>query len=133
MPPPLTARPQLRLLGNRIHASTNIKMLGVEIDQHLSFSGHINGIINKCIGKIKFLWRHARSLSQDCRKLLYIAIVSPHLQYCDVVWRQANISLLNKLEKVQNQGLKFILNNNSNKQRFSHIDEKSAEPNDSAT
>ena len=98
------------VLDQRIHASTSIKILGVVIDQHLTFAKHVENLISKCIGKIKFLWRNARAISQHCKKLLCNALIFPHMQYCDVIWNHASKPLLDKLDKLQLQCFSFILN-----------------------
>ena len=36
------------------------------------------------------------------------AIVSSHLNYCDIVWDNCGITLSNKLQKVQNRGARII-------------------------
>ena len=98
------------VLDQHIHASTSIKILGVVIDQHLTFAKHVENIISKCIGKLKFLWRNARTISQHCKKLICNALIFSHMQYCDVVWIHASKPLLDKLDKIQTQCFSFILN-----------------------
>lgn len=90
--------------------SESLKILGVTIDETLSFKTHIRNVIAKCVGKIKFLWRTASFLPVKHKKMLYNALILPHLTYCDIVW-SPNIErgLMRRLESVQNSGVRFIL------------------------
>ena len=46
----------------------------------------MNGIIAKYTGQISFLYRNAEFLSRKNKLIQYNALVTPHLNYCDVVW-----------------------------------------------
>ena len=44
------------------------------------------------------------------RKMLYSALVLPHVDYCSVVWDQLTKDLERKVETIQNVGMRIILN-----------------------
>jgi len=60
----------LRLGIKSIYESTDIELLGVTIDNQLSFTKHISEVLNKCEGNLRFLWRTANGRSLMHRKLL---------------------------------------------------------------
>ena len=43
------------------------------------------------------------------KKKLYNALVLPHLDYCSVVWQECAKDLQQKLEQIQNYGMRLIL------------------------
>ena len=94
-----------------IFPSAALKILGVSFDKNMKLEGFVSGIIAKCTGPIMFLYRNAGFLPRKTKLLLYNALVTPHLNYCDVVWANAiSVSLKKHLESIQNAGMRFILN-----------------------
>jgi hypothetical protein len=58
------------LVGNeQIVPSDSVKFLGVTIDNHLTFSAHVNNLVSKCNAKL-FLMRQLRSLGMNRAGLL---------------------------------------------------------------
>ena len=99
----------VEFLNEIINPSKNLKILGVNIDQTLSFDDHAKDIIRKCTQRIRFLWRTASNLPEKCKGLLYNALVAPHLNYCDTVWTLSlKASFRKKIETIQNNGARFI-------------------------
>ena len=43
------------------------------------------------------------------KKQLYNTLVLPHMDYCSVVWQECSRELRQKLERVQNYGMRLIL------------------------
>jgi hypothetical protein len=104
----------LNVLGSSLFPKNKIKILGVTIDQNLKFDVHAKSVIAKCTGLTKFLWRTAKFLPLTSKKLLYNALVVPHLTYCDAVWSTTiNKTIQKRLETIQNSGMRFILNINN--------------------
>ena len=48
-------------------------------------------------------------LPSTTKKQLYNALVLPHMDYCSVVWQECSRQLRQKLERVQNYGMRLIL------------------------
>ena len=78
----------IEVLDNRIYEEPELKLLGVTIDNSLSFNTHITNLISKANGLIRFIWRTAKDRSEEQRRLLASTIVMPHLQYCDIVYHR---------------------------------------------
>ena len=99
----------LQFLNSQLQPQTSLKILGLIVDQTLNFDKHIEQLLKKCTSKIRFLWRTASKLPERCKLMLYSALVSPHLKYCDSVWMMSiRASYRKKLETVHNNGMRFI-------------------------
>ena len=73
----------LRLNGDVLRQLSSIKYLGVHIDQHLTWSTHIDSVLNKVRGKLYCINR-LRPISCKVLRLLYVS--SLYLtDYCDIV------------------------------------------------
>ena len=75
----------------------SVKLLGLNIDEDLSWKVHVNSVIKK-IGKGNYLlWRHKKKLNIDTKKTLYESFVRTHILYCITVWGSAKSSILKPL------------------------------------
>ena len=78
------------------------KMLGVYLDEHLTFDHHCLKITKKINSALYLINRAKHLLSKKSLKKLYFAMIHPHLLYCLPVYsfcRAKNISLLFKKQK----------------------------------
>ena len=97
------------VFDQRILESTSIKLLGINIDNALTFSNHITSLIARCTSTIRFLWRTAKDRTFQQKKLLANALVMPHLQYCCVVYhRHITKHFTTRLNSVQYRLMRFI-------------------------
>ncbi len=71
------------------NSSTEVKYLGVKIDEILSGKGIIGTILEKCNGRIKFLFRQARCFPTALKKTLYQSLVHSHVEYALSSWYNA--------------------------------------------
>ena len=62
-----------------LESKLELKDLGVIVDNHLTFSNHIAGKVNKANQIIVFLDEHNFNL-------LYKSLVRPHIEYGNIVW-----------------------------------------------
>jgi len=84
------------------------KDLGVLVDRNLNFSTHISSAVlkaNRLLGLIKRCFRY---LDMKGLKLLYTAIVRPHLEYANAVWHPRFKKDIKLLEKVQHRATRLI-------------------------
>ena len=64
----------------------------------------------KCFRGLAQLYRVKEALPCQLRKLLYQSLILPHLDYCAVVWAECSKADEVKMERLQNQGMRLILN-----------------------
>ena len=95
----------------QIKRSTNIKLLGVIIDEHLNFSEHISYLIKKISPKIALLHRLRQFLDSDILNNVYKAIIQSHFDYCISVWGNCPQIYRSKVQKLQNRSARAVLGN----------------------
>ena len=44
--------------------------------------------------------------------LIYQALIQPHFDYCNIVWGNCGITLMNKIQKLQNRAARALTNSN---------------------
>jgi len=88
----------------------NVKNLGVIFDQHLSWDEHISTQCRLALQKLRYLYKFTNFLSTNTKRKLVSALIIPLLDYCDTVYYNAAKVSLNKVQKVQNACVRFILN-----------------------
>ena len=99
--------------GQTINATLHVKYLGLTIDQHLDGEEMALSIIKKVNSRLKFLYRQARFLDQNIKKLLCSALVLCLFDYSISSWYCGiNKTTSKKLQVAQNKVIRFILNQN---------------------
>ena len=78
--------PQLNLNEQIIKRVTDFDFLGLTIDQHLTWNGHVQKISNKISRSLGIMCKLKRFLPQNILKILYNSLILPHLQYCMLSW-----------------------------------------------
>ena len=89
---------------------SNIKFLGVTVDNQLSWKFHINNIckvISRNIGIINRLKFH---LPLASLLMLYSSLILPYLNYGILTWGNTHVTLLDKLLLLQKKALRIIFN-----------------------
>ena len=92
-----------------IEISSNEKLLGINIDNVLSWSTQIENTIKKCNTLLYLLSRIKCYLSIPVRKLFYNAYILPQLDYCCTIWGNANEELMETVIKFQKRAARCIL------------------------
>lgn len=75
------------------------KLLGITIDNELTWKQHINKICIKMGGVLASVKRCASFLNQHALKLITQALLLSNLDYCPTVRSNANVELIGKLQK----------------------------------
>ena len=69
---------------------------------------HVDKVAKKAAKGIGMLWRSKHLFNRDTLKTIYNAFVSPHFDYCALVWNNCSKTLQNKLQKLQNKAGRII-------------------------
>jgi len=88
------------------------KSLGVIIDEHLSWSNHIDALSKKISSAIGALKRIRPFISEHTALQIYQELILPHFDYCNSVWGDCNLTLSDKLQKLQNRAARAITRSN---------------------
>ena len=85
------------------------KILGVIIDNRLTFSSHIRELCKKASQKISALSRISNQLNDSEKVLLFNAVVKSQFNYCPLVWMFCSRTSNNMINRVHERALKVIL------------------------
>ena len=88
------------------------KSQGAIIDEHLSWSNHIGDLSKKISSAIGALKRIRPYRSKRTALQIYQALIAPHFDYCSSVWGDCNLTLSDKLQKLQNRAARAITRSN---------------------
>ena len=92
-----------------IRTSKETKFLGMWLDQHLTWSTHIQKLVTKLKRNINLLKHGNRLMTTDCRRLVYFAHIQSHLQYGILLWgKSITFQEINRLTKIQTSCLRYI-------------------------
>ena len=98
----LAVSPTITIYGNQVSQVTTAKSLGVTIDNKLDWSSHIAKPTKKVASGIGAIKRIRHLVPRATLVLIYQALIQPHFDYCNIVWRNCGITLQNKVQKLQN-------------------------------
>ena len=101
--------PYLAIKGEQIQISESEKLLGVHINNSLTWTSLIEATLKKCNSLLFLLNRIKQYLNVPTRKLFYNAYILPHLDYCCSIWGNANSELMNSVVKFQKRAARSIL------------------------
>ena len=87
-----------------------LKILGVTLDNKLSFKDHVTITLKKAYAKIAALRRIKRLIPSSIMISLYKTYVLPRLEYCSPLLLGISTPLKNKLEKCNFYALRTVLN-----------------------
>ena len=71
--------------GRALQQVSNHRCLGVIIESQLSWSDHVASLTAKVSQRLGCLGRIWRQLSENARRLYFLAVIRPYLEYCAVV------------------------------------------------
>ena len=96
----------LRVIQSRVR---DTKILGVYIDESLTWSKHIEEIAKTITAGIRALKRLRDLASRDVLVSVYNALIMPHFDYCCEVWDSLGSVLAERLQKLHNRCARVIM------------------------
>ena len=88
---------------------SNDKILGVFVDQNLTWSYHIRHLSKKITSSIWLLSKVKKFLSQEHRILFYKSYIQPHIDFCNIVWGSSSETNKQKILRLQKRACRVIL------------------------
>ena len=101
---------KVQLDGSEISKTDTVKYLGVSIDNKLKWNVHTEHVRQRALAALSTIKRSSSFLPSSTRKLLFNCLVRPHLDYCSVVWHSCKPTISQRIERIQNYGMRIILN-----------------------
>ena len=93
-----------------IKAVAKVKLLGIEIDDKLSFNHHTNNICKSASNQLNTLIRLIHLLGFKERKVPINAFVMSNFNYCSLAWNFSSAQSLSKIENLKKKAFRFLLN-----------------------
>ena len=106
-------RPQsinITVNGHVIQEKTEIKFLGVIVDNQLNWHAHVNYISNKISKSVAILRILRGFFPKHILKTLYLTLIYPYFNYCNIIWGTAYTSTLRPLTILQKKSVRLICN-----------------------
>jgi len=94
-------------LGTTLKDVTSFKHLGVQISKDLSWSKHINAIVNKANQVLGLIRRTVGTANTTTFSLLHNSLMRPLLEYAVPVWNPYLIKDIHAIENVQRRALRL--------------------------
>ena len=101
---------ELDVDGTIIKCETCVKLLGVWLDNNLNFNKHIAELCKKAGRQLNALKRLSKYLNESTKMCIYKSFILCHFNYCPLVWHNTTKTNTDKLEKIQERALRFVLN-----------------------
>ena len=98
----------ISLNNSNIECVKEATFLGVVLDNKLSWKAHVKHIsrkISKSIAILKFV---KYSFPIDALRIIYMALIFSHLNYCNLIWGSAYSTNLDPLIKLQKKAVRIV-------------------------
>ena len=95
---------------DKIWESSDVKLLGVTIDNELKFDKHVSKICSKASRKLSVLARMSRLLSFEKRRVIFKSFVESQFKYCPLIWMFHSRHTNNKINRLHERALRIVYN-----------------------
>ena len=97
-----------QLHGHTLETLSDIKYLGVTVNNKLCWNTHINNICKKANNSLAFLRRNLQISQAHIKECAYTALIRPQLEYASCVWDPYTICNKDRIEMVQRRAARFV-------------------------
>ena len=97
----------VRIGNSEVVNSSEEKLLGVQIDNKLSFGNHVSKLCQKASNKLYALARISPYMDQSKLRTLMRAFITSQFQYCPLIWMFHSRQLNKKINKIQERALRI--------------------------
>ena len=91
-----------------IETTTEVSILGIQIDDKLNFDKHVELICQKASRQLNALKRLTNYLEEKEKRILVNSFILCHFNYCPLVWLFCNKKSKNKIEKINERAQRII-------------------------
>ena len=99
----------IRIDDKHIKETQNYKLLGIHIDDKLSWSSHIDHLCSSISPKISLFRQLSKYVSTDVQKKFYQGYILPLIDNGSVVWGATSSFHLDRISKLQKREARIIL------------------------
>ena len=90
--------------------SSDIKLLGITLNNKLKFDKHMSNICSKANTKLSTLTRAAKFLPFNKKLILFEAFTELQFKYCPLVWMFHGRQINDKINKLHERALRIVYN-----------------------
>ena len=109
----------IEIRGISIKSETKFTLLGVDINNRLTFHSHINNIRRKAANKINALKRLSVHMGQNEKMVLMKSLKLSNFNYCPLVSHFCSTTDTDRMEKIQKRALRMVLDDNESDHKTS--------------
>ncbi len=91
-----------------IETTSEVTLLGIEIDNQLNFDKHVELICQKASRQLNVLKRLSNNLEEKEKRVLVNSFILCHFNYCPLIWLFCSKKSKNKIEKINERALRII-------------------------
>lgn len=102
----------LHFNNDDLNTITGDKILGIFVDNNLTWSTHIDKLCKKISANLWLLSNIKEFLSTEHRTIFYKTYIQPHIDYCNIVWGGTTQLNLNRIFRLQKRACKIIMDYN---------------------
>ena len=99
---------EMKINNDQITSSKTKKLLGINIDNRLTFEEHVNYLCDKASQKVSALARLSAFMSFEQRKLIINAFVTSHFSYCPLIWMFHSRKLNHRINRIHERALRIV-------------------------
>ena len=98
----------LAIENKQIKCKREVKLLGITIDEKLTFTKHIANICSLANNRLRALTRIRSYLSTEQTKYLSEAYIMSAFKYCPLIWMFCNKTSNNQINKIHKRTLRLV-------------------------
>ena len=95
--------------NQQIEVVSSVKLLGLQLDDKLSFNLHISNICKSAAIELNALIKLKKFMNFEQKKILSNSSFMANFNYCPLVWMLSSASSLKKIENLQKRALRFFV------------------------
>ena len=99
---------KIKINGKKLKPTTNVKYLGIFLDEHLNWSYQCSALAAKLTRSIGMLSKIRHYVDEKTIRNIYFGIFSSVMTYGSQIWGQFPNSHVKRIEKLQNKALRVI-------------------------
>ena len=96
--------------GNKIETTNSVDLLGIHIDNKLTFDDHIFTLCNKASMQLNAIGRLKHYLGKKELEVIVNSFIYSNFNYCPLVWHFSSCKALRKIENIHKRCLRMIHN-----------------------
>ena len=100
---------RLSINDNKVLTTNRVKLLGIEIDNELNFTAHIQNLCSKENRKITAFSRLNTYISRPQAILICNAVVLSNFNYCPLIWLFSTKAANNEINRTHKRSLRILL------------------------